>query len=90
MEGSLKVLDRAAKEYKQKHKKPPVLIIDNINYLAQKAPEILEVLQEHAKQCADNRSLVVIFVISEGQALQQMKEGTCVLRLIFLKNILNC
>ena len=82
-EDLLKVLDRAAKEYNQKHKKPPVLIIDNIDYLARKAPEILKGLQGYAKQCADDRSLVVIFVISEGQALQQMKEGTHVLRLIF-------
>ena len=65
--------DKAAYEYAKKHNQPAVLVIDNINLLAKKDPEMLEVLQEDAKSWADNQYIKVVFVTSEGKAPKLMK-----------------
>jgi hypothetical protein len=73
----------AAAEYINRHNKPPVLIIDNVNRLAQKSPDMLEMLQDFAKDCADRSHLLVMFVGSEGHApcLLQSKYAVCFLNL---------
>lgn len=45
-----------------------MLVIDNINRLAVKAPQLLEELQDFAKDRADEKELIVVFVSSEGNA----------------------
>jgi chromosomal replication initiation ATPase DnaA len=62
----LRSLLDAATTFKEKHGRPPVLIIDDINNLAKKHPQELEDLQDFAKTWADNQSLIVVFVSSEG------------------------
>jgi hypothetical protein len=46
---------RAASKYQQKHKKVPVLIIDNSNKIAHNQPEILDMFQDYARLAADER-----------------------------------
>jgi AAA+ ATPase superfamily predicted ATPase len=54
--------------YRQKYGKAPVLIFDNINRLAAKHSDILEILQDGAKDAADNRAFITVFVSSDGLA----------------------
>ena len=49
-----------------------MLVIDNVNRLAQKNPELLDILQDIAKDAADDRLFTTVFVTSEGQASIQM------------------
>jgi chromosomal replication initiation ATPase DnaA len=49
LEEVLQVLSHLAIKYKQEYKRVPVLIIDNANRLAQKKQEILDHLQDYAK-----------------------------------------
>ena len=55
-----------AKEYKAKHNEPPVIIYDNISRLAHTDPNILYVLQDDAKDNADDRNYIAVFVSGEG------------------------
>jgi len=48
------------------------LILDNINHLAVANTSLLEFLQDVAKNAADNRSFITVFVTSEGHAPIQM------------------
>lgn len=59
------MLDAAA-AFKKTHGRPPILIIDDINRLAQRHPKELEVLQDDAKDWADTKQLIIVFVSSEG------------------------
>ncbi|EGG21986.1 hypothetical protein DFA_01872 [Cavenderia fasciculata] len=59
-------INEAAAAYTAKHGIPPVLIIDNINWLALRDREMLEVLQDYAKIHADKGDLVIVFVSSDG------------------------
>ncbi|CAG8528024.1 2757_t:CDS:2 [Funneliformis mosseae] len=63
---ALSAFKRIAKVYKAKHNKPPVIIYDNVSRLARMDPDILYVLQNDAKDNADNRSYIAVFVYSEG------------------------
>jgi len=56
------------------HGRCAVLIIDNVNRLATKNPELLAGLQDIAKDAADSAEFIIVFVTSEGQAPQQMLE----------------
>lgn len=58
---------RAAESYMKRNKeKSAVLVIDNINRLALKDPDLLWILQNWAKDCADKKNLCIVFVSSEG------------------------
>jgi hypothetical protein len=46
----------------------PVIIIDNINKLAENQPEALMILQESAKEWIDSNLALIIFVTSEGKS----------------------
>ncbi|CAG8606125.1 13791_t:CDS:2, partial [Funneliformis mosseae] len=70
---ALNAFKRIAKVYKAKHNKPPVIIYDNVNRLARMDPDILYVLQDDAKDNADNRSYIAVFVSSEGVLPKLMK-----------------
>ncbi|RHZ60327.1 hypothetical protein Glove_355g68 [Diversispora epigaea] len=52
--------------YEEKYKRPVVLVLDQVDRIAKKDSEFLGILQDFAKDCADNYSLVIIFVASEG------------------------
>ena len=49
-----------------------MIVIDNINRLAKKAPEILEILQEGAKDAVGSGLFTAVFVTSDGSAPNQM------------------
>ena len=59
-----------AKEYRKEFKKRPILVIDDINYLAKDCPEILSQLLSWAKRCADERALGIVFVSFANLQLQ--------------------
>ena len=59
--------------YKAKHGKPPVIVYDNVSRLVNKSPEILDILQDDAKDNADNRKYVAVFVSSEGSVPRRME-----------------
>ncbi len=64
------VLKKRGAEYARKNGRPLVVIIDNVNRLAEKNTQILEELQDFAKDTADDRILRVVFVANEGYALR--------------------
>ena len=59
------VFKHASEVYKMKHSKPPVIVYDNVSQLVNKSPEILDILQVDAKNNADGRKYVTIFVSSK-------------------------
>lgn len=63
----------AARLYKFKHKKPAVLVIDNLTELAKSDVETFQYLIKFAKYQADEHNLVVNFVASEGNTPQRLK-----------------
>ena len=64
---------RSAEVYKKKHSKPPVIIFDNIGRLAHKNSEILDILQDDAKDNANDRKYIAVFISSEGSVLRKMQ-----------------
>jgi len=65
---ALEMIKEGADKYKRATGKLPVLVIDDVNYLAEKSPDLLESLQLFAKDCADGRALYIIFVSTDGLA----------------------
>jgi len=66
VEEILQYFSRAAFKYRQKHKKVPVLIIDNADRLVQDGQEmILDLFQNYAKRASDQGTVTVVFVSSE-------------------------
>lgn len=55
------------------NKKAPVIVFDNINRLANDAPDILKILQEGAKSAVDSGLYTAVFITSDGSAPSQMK-----------------
>jgi hypothetical protein len=62
-ERALKAFKRIAKRYKTKYNRPPIIIYDNVSQLNQ---DILYMLQEDAKDNADSRNYIAVFVVSKG------------------------
>jgi hypothetical protein len=48
-------------------------VIDNINRLAIKAPEVLEILQDGAKDAVGSGLFTAVFVTFDGSAPNQMR-----------------
>ncbi|CAG8690270.1 1286_t:CDS:2, partial [Ambispora leptoticha] len=63
---------RASVVYKAKNGKPPVIVYDNISRLVHKNPEILDILQDDAKDNADDSKYIAVFVSSEGSVPRRM------------------
>lgn len=61
-----------ARNFKIKNGRCAVLVIDNVNRLAEQNPKMLAGLQDRAKDAADSGKFIVVFVTSEGQAPHQM------------------
>ena len=64
---------RQAAIFKKEHCRPAVLVLDNIDHIAEKDPHLLLVLQDIAKESAYNQQFITVFVSSEGKALAQMR-----------------
>ncbi|CAG8568627.1 9594_t:CDS:2 [Gigaspora rosea] len=65
-ERAMDAFKRASAVYKTKHNKPPVIIYDNLSRLVHINPEILDILQDDAKDNADDRKYIAVFVSNEG------------------------
>lgn len=65
---ALKLFDRAVARFKAEHGRPAMLVLDNIDIVAQDSPKQLRVLQQNAKIAADMRLNKVVFVCSDGVA----------------------
>lgn len=63
----------AAREYRTKHGRAAVLVIDSADLLAREQPEVLSAMQDFAKTCAEQGVLRFIFVSSNGAALSLMQ-----------------
>ncbi|CAG8725868.1 9075_t:CDS:2, partial [Ambispora leptoticha] len=72
-ERAMDAFKRASEVYKAKHGKPPVIIYDNVSRLVNKNPEILDILQDDAKDNADRRKYIVVFVSNEGSVPRRME-----------------
>ena len=68
----LRVFSRIATKYKNRYGRPAVVIIDNANKLDLKHPELLDLFQDYAKIGADERTLTIMFVSSEGRVPRRM------------------
>ena len=62
----------AASKFKEEFGVIPVIIIDNVNRLAAKQVELLGMLQDLAKEAADNGFTPFLFVSSEGSVPRRM------------------
>ncbi|OLE53257.1 MAG: hypothetical protein AUG51_14040 [Acidobacteria bacterium 13_1_20CM_3_53_8] len=69
----LQVLSRHAIKYKQEYGRVPVLIVDNANRLAQRQPEL----------AADNGTVTVVFVSSEGRIPRRMVRESIMFIVLF-------
>jgi hypothetical protein len=77
---ALKAFKRASAVYKEKNPchRPPVIVYDNVNNLDLR---ILDFLQDDAKENADKRNYITVFVCRKGSVLERMK---CKYEIIFL------
>jgi len=69
--------ERYAHWYRRETNISPVIVIDNINRLANNAPEILGILQEGAKDAVGSGLFTAVFVTSDGSATSQMGGNLC-------------
>ncbi|CAF3399340.1 unnamed protein product [Rotaria sp. Silwood1] len=69
----LLIFEKYAIDFKKKYGCVPVLILDNCDILAEKDPEMLEILQDTAKTAIDDSSWITVFVTSVGIAPEQME-----------------
>ncbi|CAG8460330.1 10615_t:CDS:2 [Acaulospora morrowiae] len=72
-ERALKAFKRAGAVYKAKHNKPPVIVYDNVGRLVNKNPEILDILQDDAKDNVDDRKYITVFISSEWNVPRRMQ-----------------
>jgi hypothetical protein len=79
----LRVFSRIAIKYQQEYGRLPVLIIDNVNKLDRKHPELLDLFQDYAKRGADEGILTVMFVLSEGRVPRRMMSKSIMFVILF-------
>ena len=65
-----------ATAYKKKHNRPIVLVIDAADRIAKDNRKFFGILQDFAKDCADQGLLRVVFVSSEGVALPLLQSSS--------------
>ncbi|CAG8647772.1 10154_t:CDS:2 [Acaulospora morrowiae] len=73
---ALKAFKRGAKEYKAKYNKPAVIVCDNVSRLVHKNPEVLDILQDDAKDNADEHIYIAVFICSEGAVLRMKSRSS--------------
>ena len=59
--------------YRKENNRAPVIVFDNISRLANDAPEILDILQEGAKDAVESGLFTAVFVTYDGPATSQMR-----------------
>ena len=69
---AFKQFEKYADWYRKENNRAPVIVIDNINILANDAPQILKILQEDAKDAVGSGLFTAVFVSSDGSAPSQM------------------
>ncbi|CAJ0843030.1 16717_t:CDS:2 [Entrophospora sp. SA101] len=69
---SIQLLDTTY-NYMKKYKHPMVLILDQVDRIVMNDQKFIEILQDFAKDCADESSLIVVFIASEGLVPQIMR-----------------
>lgn len=67
---------RAAEKFFAAHGRPAVLVIDSCEHLAAKCPDFLTTLRWFAKDMCEAGTLVLVFVFSDGKALQHMEKDS--------------
>ncbi|PWW73032.1 hypothetical protein C7212DRAFT_347627 [Tuber magnatum] len=65
-----------AKIFMRNNGRPPVLVIDHVNRLYSKDLKLLELLQDIAKGAADERLFFTVFVTTEGEVPNLMRDRT--------------
>ena len=80
---ALEAFKSASAVYKKKNPchQPPVIVYDNISRLIHIDPKILDFLQDDAKDNADDRNYITVFVCSEDSVPRRME---CKYDMIFL------
>jgi hypothetical protein len=58
--------------YRKENNRAPVIVIDNVNRLANGAPKILEIMQEGAKDAVGSGLFTAVFVASNGSVCQMI------------------
>ena len=66
----MKAFKHASAVYKEKHGKPPVIIYDDISNLN---PEVLDILQDDAKDNADKQKYIAVFISNKLSTLNHME-----------------
>ncbi|RHZ63863.1 hypothetical protein Glove_327g19 [Diversispora epigaea] len=61
------------KIYKEKYGKPPIIIYDNISQLIPKYSDIIDYLQDNAKDNADDGNFISVFVCNENSVPRRME-----------------
>ena len=69
-------LEEVAAQYLTKHGRPVTLVIDAADLIAKHDDKFFLRLQDFAKKCADNKSMTVAFVSSEGTVLPLLTESS--------------
>ncbi|CAG8846129.1 2648_t:CDS:2, partial [Racocetra persica] len=75
----IRALDRfkcGAKAYLKAYGKPAVIVYDNASRLARETPQILDILQDDAKENADYSKYISLFVTNEETVLMRMQDLT--------------
>lgn len=76
IETALRMFRRVAARFKAEHGRPAVLVLDNINIIAQQNPDLLMVLRHSAKEASDIKLFKVVFVCSYGVAPLRQVESS--------------
>ncbi|CAF0775772.1 unnamed protein product [Rotaria sordida] len=74
------IFEKYAIDFKKKYGCVPVLIFDNCDMLAEKNPEMLEILQDTAKTAIDDSSWITVFIMSVGVPFEQMEGRSSITR----------
>ncbi|CAF0788321.1 unnamed protein product [Didymodactylos carnosus] len=72
--------EKYAHKFKKQFGLVPVLVIDNVNLLAENKPEVLKIFQENAKNAIDNSAYVTVFVSSGTKTPEQMEGRSSITR----------
>ncbi|RIA91479.1 P-loop containing nucleoside triphosphate hydrolase protein [Glomus cerebriforme] len=69
----MKIFRHASKVYQKRYHKLPVIIYDNISQIVKENSKVLDILQDDAKDNADDREYIAVFISSEESVLQRME-----------------
>ena len=76
------ILRKAARRFTSLHGRPAVLVLDAMDLVAKKDPAFFSEVQDFAKQCADDGTLRIVLVFSDGRALPLLQSNSALSRSI--------